>query len=622
MRAPRMALALACSGVSIDPGLALAQQGGNIDLQSFRPAMDSRGYITLNASGVLGHRELSFGLVTNWGTNVLSFHNGDNTYEVQNILTPPLGGAYGLRVGGLELEIGASIPFSIMSGDRGPDSDGGTDDDPNDDDNFQFEGQGLGDIALHTKLRLLNTSRGAKLGVAVIGSLYLPTASERDAWLGADSVTPQAMLVIDRELGRLEIAVNAGVRYRGSTSRFIDDMSQLPDGTSVPMTNQVIEVGATLPFGAGIAYALAPDRFDVIGEVFGALPFSGQNYAPLEAIAGVKLYLARNSFLTIGGGVGLTPSSGGTPDARAFVGIVFEPNIGDRDGDGLKDDLDKCPDSPEDFDDFEDADGCPELDNDRDTIVDEDDMCPNEPEDRDHFEDEDGCPEGDTTDRDNDTIVDEDDECPDDPEDFDAFEDADGCPDRDNDGDRLLDIDDLCPDDPEDIDEWEDDDGCPDRDNDRDRILDTDDECKNEPETYNTVDDDDGCPDRGPVEIGDGKLIVLDDIYFQFNSAVIKEKSHPILKIIAETISLNPDLLLIEVQGHTDERGKDAYNLWLSQRRAEAVVEFLVDQGVDAARLGAQGYGETDPKDRASNEKAWAANRRVEFVIVRRGHSQ
>ena len=67
--------------------------------------------------------------------------------------------------------------------------------------------------------------------------------------------------------------------------------------------------------------------------MFGSLPLGeNANYQPLEAIAGVKLYLARNSFLALGGGRGLAFDKGASPNFRAFIGIVFEPNIGDRDG--------------------------------------------------------------------------------------------------------------------------------------------------------------------------------------------------------------------------------------------------------------------------------------------------
>ena len=70
--------------------------------------------------------------------------------------------------------------------------------------------------------------------------------------------------------------------------------------------------------------------------------------------------------------------------------------------------------------------------------------------------------------------------------------------------------------------------------------------------------------------------------------------------------------------GHTDERGDDAYNLDLSDRRAAAVVKYLVDNGVEAKRLTSQGYGETQPVDKRQNEAAWAKNRRVEFHILKR----
>ena len=100
--------------------------------------------------------------------------------------------------------------------------------------------------------------------------------------------------------------------------------------------------------------------------------------------------------------------------------------IGDRDGDGIPDTIDQCPDQPEDKDGFEDADGCPDPDNDRDGILDANDRCPNEPEDRDGWQDADGCPD---PDNDGDGILDVNDACPNDPETMNGVADEDGCPD-------------------------------------------------------------------------------------------------------------------------------------------------------------------------------------------------
>jgi outer membrane protein OmpA-like peptidoglycan-associated protein len=94
------------------------------------------------------------------------------------------------------------------------------------------------------------------------------------------------------------------------------------------------------------------------------------------------------------------------------------------------------------------------------------------------------------------------------------------------------------------------------------------------------------------------------------------EDSFAILHAVSMTMETNPHIGLVEVQGHTDERGSEAYNLDLSQRRAQSVVNFLVKDGVAEKRLEAQGYGESQPKIRKSNEQAWAANRRVEFIIL------
>src|SRR5690606_10318331 len=144
---------------------ARAQVGGDIDLNAFRPAIDSRGYITVNASQVLGHLEPSFGLVTNWGYKVLEFEQGDNIYEVTNVITPTLIAALGLKLGPIELEPGISLPFQVISGDENPDF-AGDPAIPNDDEKFGFDGQGIGDLGLHLKWRILSTSKGPGIGLA------------------------------------------------------------------------------------------------------------------------------------------------------------------------------------------------------------------------------------------------------------------------------------------------------------------------------------------------------------------------------------------------------------------------------------------------------------------------
>jgi outer membrane protein OmpA-like peptidoglycan-associated protein len=166
------------------------------------------------------------------------------------------------------------------------------------------------------------------------------------------------------------------------------------------------------------------------------------------------------------------------------------------------------------------------------------------------------------------------------------------------------------------MDGFEDEDGCPEADNDHDRIVDPDDTCPNDPETYNGLDDEDGCPDEGSVVIEDNQLIILQKIYFATDSAQILERSYPILDAVAATLQGNPQITMIEVQGHADERGADDYNLRLTQDRAASVVEALVQRGVARDRVRSAGYGELCPVDQAHSRAAWDANRRVEFKII------
>ncbi|MGN6110736.1 MAG: OmpA family protein [Kofleriaceae bacterium] len=560
-----LALLLPAAPAAAQPAMA----GGNLPIDPFRPAIDSRGYLTINASQPLGHGDVSFGLgALAWGRGLLALEDGGHRYTVDDVITATQIAAVGVRVGPAELELGASLPLSILSGDRGPD-DLGAPGDPNDDRDFRLDGQGLGNIGLHLKTRFVKASR-APVGVGAIASVFLPTARPADRFLGDAAIVPQLIGIVDKELarGRLRVALNGGIRLRSTTT--FTDAGEMGS----PPTHQTVTASAELPVGLGVAWAVAPRRFELIGEIFGAIPLGAhERYQPLEALGGVKLYLARSSFLSLGAGRGLARGDGASPDARAFIGLVFEPSLGDRDGAQL-----------------------PDAEQPREAGG----LSPRGP-----------------SDRDGDGIVDELDRCPDDPEDFDQFEDEDGCPDLDNDGDRILDVDDLCPDAPEDDDGWEDEDGCPDLDNDGDRIPDRDDRCPNEREEYNNVDDEDGCPDHGTVIRTGGEFQILEPINFEYNSAVIQADSFPILDAVVAALQGNPDVELVEVAGHTDQRGDDAYNLELSDRRAAAVVAYLVRKKVDPKRLESQGYGETRPIDPRNTPRAWAKNRRVEFLILR-----
>jgi OOP family OmpA-OmpF porin len=169
---------------------------------------------------------------------------------------------------------------------------------------------------------------------------------------------------------------------------------------------------------------------------------------------------------------------------------------------------------------------------------------------------------------------------------------------------------------PEDVDGFEDDDGCADLDNDMDRLLDSEDKCPDEPEVYNGFDDEDGCPDKSICVFGGGKLTILDVVRFDDKGVKVAAESMPIVDAIVATLKGNPQIQLVEIEGHSDERGDEKVNLAITDKRAKAVMALLIEKGVDKSRLRAKGFGEYCPLDPAHTEEAWAKNRRVAFRIA------
>jgi OOP family OmpA-OmpF porin len=216
-------------------------------------------------------------------------------------------------------------------------------------------------------------------------------------------------------------------------------------------------------------------------------------------------------------------------------------------------------------------------------------------------------------DTDGDGILDKNDRCPSAAEDKDGFQDEDGCPDLDNDKDGIADNDDKCPIEAEDRDGFQDDDGCPDADNDGDGIADEADKCPNEPETKNGFQDDDGCSDEVPAAVA--KFTgVIKGINFKTNSDKITKASFKVLDDAVKVLTEYPDIKL-EVGGHTDNVGKPERNMELSQKRADAVKEYMVGKGIAENRLTAVGYGMDKPITENKTAADKAKNRRTEFTL-------
>jgi outer membrane protein OmpA-like peptidoglycan-associated protein len=269
-----------------------------------------------------------------------------------------------------------------------------------------------------------------------------------------------------------------------------------------------------------------------------------------------------------------------------FAGVSFKFGGKDTDGDGIYDKDDACPEVaglPE----FK---GCPDTD--KDGIQDSADACPEVA----GLAEFNGCP-----DTDGDGIIDSEDDCVD----VKGTKIMKGCPDTDGDG--VADKNDNCPT----VAGAKDNAGCPWPDTDADGVADKDDKC---PTVKGTIANN-GCP-----EVSDEAMKKLNDygktILFNSGKASFQKQTIPVLQAMAAILKEYPTANF-SLEGHTDSDGKEAMNQKLSEERAAAVKNFLVENGIEASRLSSKGFGESMPVDSNKTAKGKANNRRVEVKLVK-----
>lgn len=463
-------------------------------------------------------------------------------------------------------------------------------------------GGSVGDLRFGPDVRV-GGAYGDPFTIALGFRIWAPTGSE-SAYTGDGKWRFQTKINFAGEIGLFTYAAHVGYGYRGRRATFEDT----PLG------------GNEIVFGAALGAKVLNKKLVVGPEIFGLtwLDTSFQKRTtPVEALLGAHYTITPYLRAGAGLGTGIT-SSYGSPDFRGLFSIEFFPeHNSDRDGDGVRNEEDACPDVKGVASDDPDKNGCPPKeqpappDRDKDGVLDADDACPDTFGVKTKDPKTNGCPL--PSDKDGDGVIDSEDACPevsgiktDDPK-------TNGCP-SDRDGDGVIDREDACPDeaglktqDPKTN-------GCPDPDRDKDGIPNADDACPDDPGPSDPDPKRNGCP---KAFVKAGQIKILDQVKFKSGSAQIDnaKDSTDVLQAVLKVLTEHAEIKKVRVEGHTDNQGGAAMNKKLSADRAASVVKWLVQHGIDKARLTSQGFGFDKPIADNKTPAGRKDNRRVEFHI-------
>jgi outer membrane protein OmpA-like peptidoglycan-associated protein len=322
--------------------------------------------------------------------------------------------------------------------------------------------------------------------------------------------------------------------------------------------------------------------------------FGDSSYGTLNPGAGLTFWFTENVGLELATkykkSFGDREDAAGVPDAPSHfqhsAGLIFKFGGKDTDGDGIYDKDDACPEVAG----LKEFNGCPDTDG--DGIQDSADACPEVA----GLAALNGCP-----DTDGDGIADKDDACPE----VAGLAALKGCPDTDGDG--VADKDDKCPT----VAGPKENAGCPWPDTDGDGVLDKDDKC---PDVRGTVANQ-GCP-----EVSEEVMKTLNNygkiILFDSGKATFQKGTYTVLQSITSILKEYPYSRFM-IEGHCDSDGSNELNQTLSENRAAAVKNYLIENGIAADRLRSTGFGETKPIATNKTAKGKAMNRRVEISLIK-----
>jgi len=543
------------------PSASAAQEA---DVRLFEPVAGG-GLLGVHEARTLEHLEWRAAVTTGYANDVLVAKraNGEVFRPLSDRLLVEPSAAIGLLGWG---HLGVSVPiYAWQAGDGAPAPD--------------VNGSGLGDIRItpRTKVRIAELIPG--LAFAFIPEVTLPTG-DGSRLMGSPSVgfVPRAAAELGLP-GGAHVAFNLGWRWR-SVDRLLD-----------------LDVGQEVLVGAAGELPLRFRGVSALASVLGAFGVEGDPAAsskwrtgPMEALGGLRWRHPLGVTVTLGMGAGLTAGYG-APDQRILLSAVWMPD-----------------DVPAWVADTEEktvlvASAAMAVGTTDEPSPDTPGAALTEPP----ATEPSAGPAADVPPPARRRKLD--------PAAFDAAAAADTDPD--NDG--LAGPADKCPRKAEDADGFEDGDGCPDSDNDKDGVPDAADSCPLEAEVINGVEDDDGCPDEGKaaVAVVKGKVVISESVFFATGSDRVKKRSHAILSQVARLLRARWDVRLVRVEGHTDNVGDPEANVDLSERRARQVRKFLVSKGVASHRLAARGFGPSKPVAKNKTRKGRAANRRVDFAIVK-----